>query len=243
MLKLNTTCPKITIQEYVHGTLYMKIGNILTLTIVSILVASCANKSTSLQNHNEQNISTNQLALLKQETELNNSFVINAKNQLLKLVGEKNFDNYITKHGILACNNDPNQSLCVLNFYLQEYYRLKYDGQIKKIVKENQIKRHIELSKINASKINIQNYCQLSADFINAIYLNDTVKISSYFQPLFKMSEQDIATLRTKVNKDGYSQFLINENPSILQEMKTDYVEKCLNDPKHNVINYFHIFR
>ncbi|OCG28320.1 hypothetical protein A9G11_10910 [Gilliamella sp. wkB108] len=222
----------------------MKISNILTCAIVSILVTSCAKKTVPpIVVQDEQNVEVDQLTFLKQQTEQNNSYVVNAKKQLLQLVGDKNFDSYITKHGILACNADENPSACVLSFYLQEYYKLKYDVEIKKIIEESEADHSIELSKIEATEANINNYCRLSADFVVAIYSKDTAKITKTYQPLFKMSDQNMSTLNTKVTQDNYSHFLIDENPSITQELKTDYVEKCLTDPKTNIINYFNIFR
>ncbi|OCG35385.1 hypothetical protein [Gilliamella sp. Gris1-4] len=220
----------------------MKVSNILICTFVSILVTSCAKKNLPIIN-NEPISETEQLFLLKQQTETNNPYVVDAKNQLLQFIGDKNFDDYITKHGILKCKGDNNQSSCVLSFYLNENYKLKYHLQLKKVVEGNQAEHDIELSKITATENNIKNYCQYSADFIAAIYTKDNAKITQYFQPKFKMSEQDLSSLQAKIAKDDYSYFLINENPSILQEMKVDYVEKCLNDPKHNIINYVNIFR
>ncbi|MWN89588.1 hypothetical protein GQ597_02535 [Gilliamella sp. Pra-s65] len=220
----------------------MKISNIFICTIVSILVVSCAKKS--LPTKTKEAISqADQISLLKQKTEINNPYVIDARNQLIQFVGSKNFDNYIIKHGILNCQSNNNQSSCVLNFYLNEYYKLKYDMQLKKVVEENQAEHNIELKKIRVTENNIKNYCQYSADFVTAIYTKDTNKITQYFQPKFKMSAQDILSLQTKIAKDNYSLFLIEENPSILQEMKADYVEECLNNPKDNIINYFNIFR
>ncbi|OCG20880.1 MULTISPECIES: hypothetical protein [unclassified Gilliamella] len=219
----------------------MKISNIFICAIISILVASCAQNTST---KNKDTISeSDQLFLLKQQTETNNSYVVDAKKQLLQFVSDKDFDNYVTKRGILNCKSDNNQSFCVLSFYLNEYYKLRYDMQLKKVIEEKQVEHDIELSKIKASKNNIENYCQYSADFVAAIYTKDTTKITQYFQPKFRMSEQDISKLQAKITQDDYSHFLIDENPSILQEMKTDYVEKCLNDPKNNIINYFNIFR
>ncbi|MCO6547494.1 MAG: hypothetical protein J6583_06935 [Gilliamella sp.] len=220
----------------------MKISNILICTFVSILVTSCAKKNLPLKN-NEPISETEQLSQLKQQTEINNPYVVNAKNQLLQFIGDKNFDNYITKHGILKCRGDNNQSSCVLSFYLNENYKLQYHMQLKRVVEENQAEHDIELRKIKPTKNNIKNYCQYSADFITAIYTKDNIKITQYFRPKFKMSQQEISSLQTKIAKDDYSHFLISENPSILQEMKIDYIEKCLDDPKHNIINYFNIFR
>ena len=100
----------------------MKISNILTCAIVSILVAGCANRSISSATKDEQTVAKNQLMILKQQTEHNNPLVIEAKNQLLQFIGSDNFDNYITKQGILACKGNENQTSCVLSFYLQEYY-------------------------------------------------------------------------------------------------------------------------
>ena len=174
----------------------MKISNILTCAIVSILAAGCVKNNMS---STDGKIEVDQLTILKQQSEQNNQFVVNAKKQLLQLVGDNHFDSYITKHGILNCKDDSNQSSCVLNFYLNEYYKLKYDIQLKKVIEEN--------------------------------------------QPLFKMSVQDMATLKAKILKDNYSHFLIDENPSILQEMRTDFMEKCLSSPKDNIINYINIFR
>ena len=57
------------------------------------------------------------------------------------------------------------------------------------------------------------------------------------------MNKGDLSILHTKILKDNYSHFLIDENPSILQEMKTEFMEKCVNDPKNNIINYLNIFR
>ncbi|WP_085247516.1 hypothetical protein [Gilliamella mensalis] len=222
----------------------MKISNIFICAIVSILVASCAKNQPTLPTRNTITIlKTDQLALLKQQTETNNAYVVDAKNQLLQFVDNKNFDTYITEHGILNCKDDNNPSSCVLSFYLNEYHKLKYDMQLKKAAEENQAKHNIELSKIRANEVNIKNYCQYSADLIIAIYMKDTAKITQYLQPQFQISEQDILSLKAKIAKDTYSHFLIEENPSILQEMKADYVEKCLNDPKNNIINYFNIFR
>lgn len=243
MLSNSVVFQEITTQEYVHGILYMKISNILTCAIVSILVAGCANRSISSATKDEQTVAKNQLMILKQQTEHNNPFVIEAKNQLLQFIGSDNFDNYITKQGILACKDNENQTSCVLSFYLQEYYKLKYNVQIKKVIEENQIERNIELSKLQASETNLNNYCRLSADFIAAIYTKDSTKISQYYQPLFRMSEQNMSTLYAKIAKDNYSHFLIDENPSIIQEIKADYVEKCLIEPKNNIINYLNIFR
>ncbi|MWP48245.1 MULTISPECIES: hypothetical protein [unclassified Gilliamella] len=220
----------------------MKISNILICAIVSILVASCANKISSTKN--KETISqADQISLLRQQTEVNNPYIVDAKNKLIQFVGSKNFDNYVTKRGILNCQGDKNQSSCVLSFYLNEYHKLKYDMQLKKAVELNQAEHDIELSKIKATESNIKNYCQSSADFIAAIYTKDTDKITQYFQPKFKMSAQDILSLQTKITKDNYSLFLIEENPSILQEIKIDYVEECLNNPKDNIINYSNIFR
>ncbi|MWP60903.1 hypothetical protein [Gilliamella sp. Pas-s25] len=220
----------------------MKVSNILICAIVSILVASCAQKVSPKKN--KETISqADQLFLLKQQTETNDPYVVDAKNQLIQIVGDKNFDNYITKHGILNCKDDSNQSSCVLSFYLNENYKLKYGMQLKKVVEENQAEHDIELSKIKATDTNIKNYCQDSADFVAAIYTKDTAKITQYFQPQFRMSEQDILSLKAKIAKDDYSHFLIDENPSIIQEIKVDYVEKCLGAPKDNIINYFNIFR
>ncbi|OCG01274.1 hypothetical protein [Gilliamella sp. wkB112] len=221
----------------------MKISNILTCAIVSILVISCAKKPISQSVKKEQPVEIDQLTALKQQTEHNNPFVVDAKNRLLQFVNDKNFDDYITKRGILACSGDENQTSCVLNFYLQEYYKLKYDVQIKRVIEENQTEHNIELSKIEATQINIDKYCQLSADFVAAIYTNDKANISKHFKPLFRMSEQNMSSLYTKVSRDSYSHFLIDENPSMLQEIKADYVEKCLDDPKDNIINYFNLFR
>lgn len=220
----------------------MKISNILICAIVSILVAGCAKKNSSTKNKDALS-QTEQISLLKQQTEVNNPYVVDAKNQLIQFVGSKNFDNYIIKHGILNCQSNKNQSSCVLSFYLNEYYKLKYDTQLKKVVEEKQAQYNIELSKIKVTESNIKSYCQSSADFVAAIYTKDKDKITQYFQPKFKMSAQDILSLQTKVTKDNYSLFLIEENPSILQEMKVDYVEECLNNPKDNIINYFNIFR
>ncbi|NUF27446.1 hypothetical protein GA0061081_10174 [Gilliamella bombicola] len=220
----------------------MKISKILICAIVSILVASCTKKISPTKSK-EAISQAEQVSLLKEQTEANNPYVIAAKNQLLQFIGSKNFDNYITKHGILNCEGDNNQSSCVLSFYLNEYYKLNYDMKLKKVIEENQAQLDIELSKITATESNIKNYCQSSADFIAAIYTKDTAKINQYFQPKFRMSAQDILSLQTKISKDNYSQFLIEENPSILQEIKVDYVEKCLNNPKDNIINYFNIFR
>lgn len=188
-------------------------------------------------------IEVDQLTILKQQSEQNNQFVVNAKKQLLQLVGDNHFDNYITKHGILNCKDDSNQSSCVLNFYLNEYYKLKYDIQLKKVIEENQAEHKIELKKINPTEGNVKNYCQWSADFVEAVYTNDIDNITIRYQPLFKMSVQDLATLKAKILKDNYSHFLIDENPSILQEMRTDFMEKCLSSPKDNIINYINIFR
>ncbi|OCG27677.1 hypothetical protein A9G45_08010 [Gilliamella sp. HK2] len=220
----------------------MKVSKILICTIISILAAGCAKKN--LPTKNSEAISkTEQLSLLKQQTEANDPYVVDAKTQLLQIIGDKNFDNYVIKRGILNCKSDNTPSSCVLSFYLNENYKLKYDMQLKKVVEENQAEHNIELSKIKATENNIKNYCQYSADFVTAIYTKDTTKIKQYFQPQFKMSEQDILSLQTKIAKDNYSHFLIDENPSILQEIKVDYVEKCLSDPQKNIINYFNIFR
>ncbi len=188
-------------------------------------------------------IEVDQLTILKQQSEQNNQFVVNAKKQLLQLVGDNHFDSYITKHGILNCKDDSNQASCVLNFYLNEYYKLKYDIQLKKVIEENQAEHKIELKKINPTEGNVKNYCQWSADFVEAVYTNDIDNITIRYQPLFKMSVQDLATLKAKILKDNYSHFLIDENPSILQEMRTDFMEKCLSSPKDNIINYINIFR
>lgn len=221
----------------------MKISNILICAIVPILVASCVHRSAAPVKKIEQPIETDELTLIKQQTELNNPYVVNAKTQLQQLIGAKNFDNYIKKTGILSCQNDENQSSCVLNFYLTEYYKLKYNQQIKKVLEENLTEHKVELSKIKATPANIKNYCDLSADFLAAVYTNDNQKVSNYFQPLFKMSEEDMSSLHAKIIKDNYSHFLIDENPSILQEMKSEFLEKCLDDPKDNIINYINIFR
>ena len=188
-------------------------------------------------------IEVDQLTILKQQSEQNNQFVVNAKKQLLQLVGDNHFDSYITKHGILNCKDDSNQASCVLNFYLNEYYKLKYDIQLKKVIEENQAEHKIELKKINPTEGNVKNYCQWSADFVEAVYTNDIDNITIRYQPLFKMSVQDLATLKAKILKDNYSHFLIDENPSILQEMRADFMEKCLSSPKDNIINYINIFR
>ena len=218
----------------------MKISNILTYAIVSILAAGCVKNNTSSTNGK---IEVDQLTILKQRSEQNNPFVVNAKKQLLQLVGDKHFDSYISKHGILNCKDDSNQSSCVLNFYLNQYYKLKYDIQLKKTIEENQAEHKIELTKINPTEGNVKNYCQWSADFVEAVYTNDIDNINIRYQPLFKMSVQDMATLKAKILKDNYSHFLIDENPSILQEMRTDFMEKCLSSPKDNIINYINIFR
>ena len=218
----------------------MKISNILTCAIVSILAAGCVKNNMS---STDGKIEVDQLTILKQQSEQNNQFVVNAKKQLLQLVGDNHFDNYITKHGILNCKDDSNQSSCVLNFYLNEYYKLKYDIQLKKVIEENQAEHKIELKKINPTEGNVKNYCQWSADFVEAVYTNDIDNITIRYQPLFKMSVQDLATLKAKILKDNYSHFLIDENPSILQEMRTDFMEKCLSSPKDNIINYINIFR
>jgi hypothetical protein len=218
----------------------MKISNILTYAIVSILAAGCVKNNTSSTNGK---IEVDQLTILKQRSEQNNPFVVNAKKQLLQLVGDNHFDSYITKHGILNCKDDSNQSSCVLNFYLNQYYKLKYDIQLKKIIEENQAEHKIELTKINPTEGNVKNYCQWSADFVEAVYTNDIDNINIRYQPLFKMSVQDMATLKAKILKDNYSHFLIDENPSILQEMRADFMEKCLSSPKDNIINYINIFR
>ncbi|OTQ73086.1 MULTISPECIES: hypothetical protein [unclassified Gilliamella] len=218
----------------------MKISNILTYAIVSILAAGCVKNNTSSTNGK---IEVDQLTILKQRSEQNNPFVVNAKKQLLQLVGDNHFDSYITKHGILNCKDDSNQSSCVLNFYLNQYYKLKYDIQLKKVIEENQAEHKIELTKINPTEGNVKNYCQWSADFVEAVYTNDIDNINIRYQPLFKMSVQDMATLKAKILKDNYSHFLIDENPSILQEMRADFMEKCLSSPKDNIINYINIFR
>ena len=218
----------------------MKISNILTCAIVSILAAGCVKNNMS---STDGKIEVDQLTILKQQSEQNNQFVVNAKKQLLQLVGDNHFDSYITKHGILNCKDDSNQSSCVLNFYLNEYYKLKYDIQLKKVIEENQAEHKIELTKINPTEGNVKNYCQWSADFVEAVYTNDIDNITIRYQPLFKMSVQDLATLKAKILKDNYSHFLIDENPSILQEMRTDFMEKCLSSPKDNIINYINIFR
>ena len=218
----------------------MKISNILTYAIVSILAAGCVKNNTSSTNGK---IEVDQLTILKQRSEQNNPFVVNAKKQLLQLVGDNHFDSYITKHGILNCKDDSNQSSCVLNFYLNQYYKLKYDIQLKKTIEENQAEHKIELTKINPTEGNVNNYCQWSADFVEAVYTNDIDNINIRYQPLFKMSVQDMATLKAKILKDNYSHFLIDENPSILQEMRADFMEKCLSSPKDNIINYINIFR
>lgn len=218
----------------------MKISNILTYAIVSILAAGCVKNNMS---STDGKIEVDQLTILKQQSEQNNQFVVNAKKQLLQLVGDNHFDSYITKHGILNCKDDSNQASCVLNFYLNEYYKLKYDIQLKKVIEENQAEHKIELKKINPTEGNVKNYCQWSADFVEAVYTNDIDNITIRYQPLFKMSVQDLATLKAKILKDNYSHFLIDENPSILQEMRTDFMEKCLSSPKDNIINYINIFR
>ena len=99
------------------------------------------------------------------------------------------------------------------------------------------------MTKINPTEGNVKNYCQWSADFVEAVYTNDIDNINIRYQPLFKMSVQDMATLKAKILKDNYSHFLIDENPSILQEMRADFMEKCLSSPKDNIINYINIFR
>ena len=218
----------------------MKISNILTYAIVSILAAGCVKNNTSSTNGK---IEVDQLTILKQRSEQNNPFVVNAKKQLLQLVGDNHFDSYISKHGILNCKDDSNQSSCVLNFYLNQYYKLKYDIQLKKVIEENQAEHKIELTKINPTEGNVKNYCQWSADFVEAVYTNDIDNINIRYQPLFKMSVQDMATLKAKILKDNYSHLLIDENPSILQEMRADFMEKCLSSPKDNIINYINIFR
>lgn len=216
----------------------MKISNILTLVVISLFIASCAKKTTPLQK--QEIVETDQLTQLKQQSEHNNPFVVNAKNQLLQFIGSKNFDSYITKHGILKCQSDKNQSSCVLNFYLNEYYKLKSDLQMKKMIAENQI----ELNKIEVTEDNIKNYCQRSADFVTAIYApKEATKSRSYYQQLFKLDEQDMTTLYAKIAKDSYTHFLLNENPTIIQDIKTEYISKCLIDPTTNIINYSTIFR
>ncbi|MFQ0991600.1 hypothetical protein [Gilliamella apicola] len=221
----------------------MKLSNIFICAMVPIFIASCAHKSAKPNKTLEPpQIETDQLSVLMQKTETNNSYVVNAKDKLQKLLQSKNFNEYISNEGILNCVNDQNQSACVLNFYLNEYYKLKYDVQIKKVIEDNQIEHKIELSKINATQANIKNYCDLSADFTAAVYTNNNDKIST-FKTLFKMNKEDLSILHTKILKDDYSHFLIDENPSILQEMKTEFMEKCLHDPKNNIINYLNIFR
>lgn len=221
----------------------MKLSNIFICAIVPIFIASCAHKSvTSVKNVEPSQTETDRLSVLMQKTESNNPYVIDAKDQLQKLVQSKNFNEYISNEGILDCVNDKNQSACVLNFYLHQYYKLKYDFQVKKIIENNQIEHKIELSKINTTQANINNYCDLSADFIAAIYTNNNNKTST-FQTLFKMNKEDLSILHTKILKDNYTHFLIDENPNILQEMKAEFMEKCLNDPKNNIINYLNIFR
>ncbi|WLT07394.1 hypothetical protein [Gilliamella apis] len=221
----------------------MKISNILTCAIVFILATGCVKNNMSKTKNNGKNIEVDPLTILKEQTEQNNPFVSNAKNQLLQLVGDKQFDSYIKKQGILDCKDDSNESSCVLNFYLNEFYKLKYDIQLKKVIEENQAEHKIELKKINPTDNNLNNYCQWSADFVAAVYSKDTENITNRYQPLFRMSEQDLAALKTKILKDNYSHFLIDENPSILDEMKTDYFENCLSSPKDNIINYINIFR
>ena len=226
----------------------MKLSNIFICAMVPIFIASCAHKSatpikaTPIKIEEPPQVETDPLSVLMQQTESNNPYVVNAKDQLQKLLQSQNFNEYISNEGILKCVNDPNQSACVLNFYLNEYYELKYDIQIKKVIEDKQIEHKIELSKINATQANIKKYCDLSADFTAAIYTNDNNKIST-FQTLFKMNKGDLSIFHTKILKDNYSHFLIDENPSILQEMKTEFMEKCVNDPKNNIINYLNIFR
>lgn len=218
----------------------MKISNILTYAIVSILAAGCVKNNTSSTDGKSK---VDQLAILKAQSEQNNSFVVDAKKQLLQLVGDKHFDSYITKHGILNCKGDSNQSSCVLTFYLKEFYKLKYDIQLKRVIEENQAEHNLELKKITPTDGNVKNYCQWSADFTEAVYTNDINNITQSYQTLFKMSVQDLAALKAKILKDNYSHFLIDENPSILQEMRSDFMEKCLSSPKDNIINYNNIFR
>ena len=218
----------------------MKIANFFTCAIVSILVAGCVKNNMSSTNSKTD---MDQLTNLKQQTEQNNPFVVDAKKQLLQLVGDKHFDSYLIKHGILDCKDNSNQSSCVLKFYLNEFYKLKYDIQLKKVIDEYKAEHNQELEKITPTDGNINSYCQGSADFVAATYTDDNDNITKRYQPLFKMSAQDLTDLKTKVLKDNYSHFLIDENPTILQEMKADYIEKCLSNPKDNIINYFKIFR
>lgn len=222
----------------------MKLSNIFLCTVVPIFIVSCVQRSAvPIKNIEQRQIKTDKISGTEQKTEFNNPYIINAKNQLQQLIESENLDDNIPNEGILSCVNNENQSACVLNFYLNEYYKLKYDFQLKKILEDNQTEHKIELSKIKATQANIKNYCDLSADFVAAVYTNSNDKISTYFQPLFKMNKEDLSTLQTKILKDNYSHFLINENPSILQEMKTEFMEKCLNNPKNNIINYLNIFR
>jgi hypothetical protein len=220
----------------------MKISNILTCAIVSILATGCVKNNIFSTEANSQT-KVDQLTILKQQTEQNNPFVVNAKKQLLGLIGDKHFDEYIIQHGILDCKDNNNQSSCVLNFYLNEYYKLKYAIQLKSVIEKKQAEHNLELKKISPTDSNVNNYCQWSADFITAVYTNDTDSITQRYQPLFKMSNRDLAALKAKIFKDNYSHFLIDQNPSILQEMQLDHVEKCLSNPKDNIINYLNIFR
>ncbi len=216
----------------------MKISNTFTFVFLSIFVAGCANKAVN-QKTEINKIETDKLTALKQSSEDNNPFVINARKQLQRFVGDKNFDNYITKNGILQCGDNSKQSECVLNFYLTEYYKLKSDMQVKKAVADTQI----NLSKLDSNEKNIAQYCQLSADFINALYTKSQVQSMTSYEQTFKLDEQALSSLKMKIAQDNYAHFLISENPTVAQEMKTEYLQKCLVDPQNTIINYSTIFK
>ncbi|MDF7670207.1 hypothetical protein PT276_03150 [Orbaceae bacterium ESL0721] len=231
----------------------MKISNIFTLIIVSILIISCAKKRTTQEFLlREQVESIDALTELKAQTEQNNPYIINAKKELSRLLGEKdvgennidknNFDHYIMQHNILKCQNNENQSACVLDFYLNEIYRLKLDKLAKKQLAEIE---EIEKAshKLDRSDENIKNYCEFSADFINLIYNKTTAKSISQYQQRFKLDDNEITALIKKFEKDSYTRFLISENPTIVDEIRADNVNRCLADPQNSIINFSEIFK
>ncbi|MDF7666254.1 hypothetical protein PT273_00025 [Orbaceae bacterium ESL0727] len=222
----------------------MKIRNIFTLVVVSMFIISCAKKPVPVDAPVEEVkvVEVDDLTLLKQQTELNNPFVVEAKNQLSRFVGDKNFDNYITQRNILKCHGNTKQSECVLNFYLTEYYRLKMDSQAKKTVIEVQEAQKVS-TKLDNSEENTQHYCELSTNLVNLLYTKPTSQSVAYYQQQLKLDNSQLVSLIQEIKKDSYSHFLISENATVADEMKTDYLNKCLIEPKANIINYTTIFR
>lgn len=210
----------------------MKIINIFALILIPIFAISCTNKT--INKVNDKN-----WTILKKQTEKNNAFVINAKKQLMSLVGNENFDHYVIQRGILNCQANEKQSECVLNFYLTEVEKLNADIKVKKAISDTQEQFNKSLYFNNE----VKNYCNLSTDFINMLYTKSTPKLVTYYQQLFKLSNKELATLTTKINNDSYSKFLISENPTVSEEMKTDFMHKCLVKPTTYIINYSVLFR